>query len=102
VAGAHGSGVPVMHDFTAALKSLDNAGIAGFLIYLIYRLVDKWAPKFLDAQQKTAEAMLTLAGSVKDGQGEQREMAMAIRVLSTEIGDVKGMLRELVDGKKGA
>lgn len=72
------------------------------MIYLIYRLVDKWAPKFLDAQQDSAKAMLTLAGSVKEGQGEQREMLIAIRVLATEIGDVKGLIRDLTGKREAA
>jgi hypothetical protein len=76
-------------------RTLENMGIAGLMIYLIYRLADKWLPKFLAAQQSTAEAMLRLAASVKEGQGEQREMLIAIRVLAVEIGDVKELLREL-------
>ncbi len=91
-----------MNELISLIKSLENAGVAGLMSYLIYRLVDKWAPKFLDAQQETAKAMLTLAASVKEGQGEQREMLIAIRVLATEIGDVKGLLRDMAADKENA
>ena len=85
----------MINELIGMLKGMENFGIAGLMVVLIYRLVDKWAPQFLAAQQETAKSMLTLAGAVKEWQGEQREMLIAIRVLATEIGDVKGLLRDL-------
>jgi len=83
-----------------------NLGIAGFCIYSLYRLADKWAEKFLDVQGKQAVAMGDLAAAVREGQGDQREVLLAVRVIATEQRELKGWIKELDghirQGAKGA
>lgn len=98
-----------MTDLIEAMKGMGNFGIAGLICLLIYKLVDKWAPQFLAASQATSKAlteqsvaltgqskaMTDLATVVNEGHGQQREMLTAIRVLATEVGDLKGLVKEL-------
>lgn len=74
-----------MKDVVDILKMAGNYGVLGLMMVLIYRLVDKWAPQFLAAHQDQAKAMASLATAVKEGQGEQREILLAVRVLATKI-----------------
>jgi len=87
-----------MNQVIEGLKVIESAGVAGLIIYCLYRLVDKWAPRFLAEQQATSAAMTGLATAVKQGLEDQRETLIAVRVLATEIGDVKRMLGERGQG----
>lgn len=80
------------------LRLAENLGIAGMMIYLLYRLVDKWASqaidlgaKFLNSQEKQAKAIEDLAGSITHGQDEQRELLLAVRVLATKIDGIAAL-----------
>jgi hypothetical protein len=80
---------------------LENAGVAGLIIWCIYRLVDKWAPKFLEAQQHSAQAMDALAVAFREGREEQRDILIAVRLLAKQQEEMKDFLVEL-DRKLGA
>lgn len=68
-----------------ALKLMENFGISALILIGIWKLADKWAGKFLEAQTKQAEAMGELASAVRDGQGEQREVLVAVRALAVQV-----------------
>lgn len=78
---------------TELIKAALNLGVSGLLLCLIYRLLVGWAPKFLAAQQGQAEAMAALAAAVKEGQGEQREVLLAVRVMAGKLDEVRGMVQ---------
>ncbi len=72
-----------------------NLGFSGMLLYVIWKLTDKWAGKFLDVQAAQAKAMAELAAAVKENQGEQREVLLAVRVLAVKVDETKGWIRDL-------
>ncbi|HEY3416297.1 MAG TPA: hypothetical protein VGM23_05375, partial [Armatimonadota bacterium] len=72
-----------------------NYGVAGLIIVLIYRLVDRWAPRFLEAHQAQAKAMGELASAVKDGRDKQEHVVLALRALATEIREQRESIKEL-------
>jgi hypothetical protein len=88
-----------MDQMVGLIKALENAGIAGLIVYLIYRLVDKWAPKFLaerqeqtkaitqqtEAMSQQATALTQLAETQKVGMERQHETEMAVRALAAQI-----------------
>src|SRR5438445_628267 len=86
------SGAALMSDYGWAVKAVSDFGVLGVLIVALvmaYRLTDKWAGRFLDSSQaqtqalaNQATAMGDLATVVKEGQGEQREVLMAVRLLA--------------------
>lgn len=74
-----------MSEIIAAVKEFGNLGIAGLLVYVGWKLLDKWAAQFLLAQQQQASAMVDLAATLKASQGEQREVLLAVRALATQV-----------------
>ena len=84
-----------MSDFSWAAKLLADFGVLGVFVVAIvmaYRLTDKWAGLMVAAQNaqaaataKQAEAMGAMAAAVKDGQGDQREVLIAVRVLADRM-----------------
>lgn len=82
------------------LKLAGNYGVAGLLIFLLYRLVDKWAPQFLTAHQAQARAMGELANAVKEGREEQQHVVIALRALATQVRDLDEHIR--AERAKGA
>lgn len=74
-----------LRDFLEALKALGSIGVGGLIIWLLYKLVDRWAPQFLAAHQQQAKAMTDLAGAVREGREEQRDLVMAVRALAAKI-----------------
>jgi hypothetical protein len=91
-----------MRDYLDLFKVLGDAGSTGLLIYVIYRLLSKWAGPFLAAQQAQAEAMTSqatamtkLAKAVDEGQGEQREVLLAVRTMATKLDDACGWMRDI-------
>lgn len=84
-------------------KVLDFGGMA-LCVYLAWRLLDKWAGKFLDAQRAQTEALMqqavataSLAASVKDGQENGREVLIAVRLLADRIEMQKDYLIRIDD-----
>jgi len=84
-------------DWTWLIKALD-LGLSALLILLIYRLTDKWAGRFLEAQTKQAEAMGDLAAAVRSSIGDQREILLAVRVLATKQDETRMWIQELAQG----
>ena len=87
-----------MSDFSWAAKLAADFGVMGVMIVgviLLYRLADKWAGLFLDAQKSQAAAMSSLATAVRDGQSDSREMLIAVRVLADRIDAHKGYLEAI-------
>jgi hypothetical protein len=69
-------------------------GICCLMMGLIYKLVDKWAGEFLAAHKQQASAMTTMAESVKQSMTDSREILIAVRVQSQQIGDLKTLIEE--------
>lgn len=83
-------------------KLVSNLGSTGLVIFFGWKLVDRWAGRFLEAQKEQSAAMKTqaaamgeLAESVKDGQGEQHEILLAIRAQASKMDELKGWVRQL-------
>jgi hypothetical protein len=84
------------------VKLAADFGITGVMVVgllLFYRLADKYAGLFLEAQKgqsaamgEQATAMASLATAVKDGQSDQREVLIAVRVLAERIDTQKQYL----------
>ena len=67
--------------------------------FLMWRLMDKWAGRFLDAQTGQTTAMTqqavataALATAVQEGQVDQREILLAVRMLADRIDQQKTYL----------
>ncbi len=73
---------------------LANFGFGGLILFFAWKLADKWAAPFLEAHKKQAEAMTTLAESVKQSATDSREILIAVRVQSQMIGDLKALIQE--------
>jgi hypothetical protein len=84
-------------DYVDLLKALMDLGTTALLIVTAAWLANKWAPKFLEAQQGQARAMTELASAVKEGQSDQQETLVAVRVLAQKVDEVKGWMRDLDD-----
>jgi hypothetical protein len=91
-----------MRDYLELFKVLAGWGPTGLLIFVVYRLLDKWAAPFLRAQQAQAEAMTSqatamtqLAKAVEEGQGEQREVLLAVRTMASKLDDLRGWMRDI-------
>lgn len=94
-------------DLAWAVKAASDLGVVGILmvaLVMAYRLINKWGGEFLaasTAQTKAmadqASAVANLASVVKDGQTDQREVLIAVRVQSAAMEEMKGYLRELND-----
>ena len=82
-------------EYGLAARILENLGSAGLLIWVVWKLVDRWAGKFLEVQSAQAKAMGDLAGAVRDSLGDQRELLIAVRVLATKVEEQKQWLKEL-------
>ena len=90
--------------YAARLASEFGAvGLAVLAAVLLYRLVDKWAERFLGAQREQtaamsaqAAALLGLASVVREGQSDQREVLIAVRVMSDRL-ERHGKYLETID-----
>ncbi len=84
-----------MNEYSLAVKIVESLGTTGLIIFVVWKLVDRWAGQFLGAQNKQAQAMADLAAAVREGQGEQRELLIAVRVLATKVDETKAWVKEL-------
>ena len=94
-----------MGDWTWAGKLASDFVVLGVMVcfgILLYRLVDKWAAKFLDAHvgQATAIAaqatsMTALVELVKEGQTTQSDMLVAMGVMADRIERQRGYLEAI-------
>jgi len=88
------------------VKAVESLGSTALILVIIWKLTDRWAGKFLETTAKflevgvsqanaagqQAQAMVTLANAVKDGQGETREVAVVLRVLATKVDELKKLV----------
>jgi len=84
------------------LKLIQQLGISGLSVYLLYRLLDRYLVKFLEHMGKFVEinatqaaSIATIAESTGKSLDEQRDVAMALRVMSRQLEQVTGRLKEL-------
>ena len=89
-----------MVDYLGVLKVIESLGSTGLILYIIWRLVDRWAGEFLKASNAQASAMGELAAAVKEGQGDARETLLAMRVLATKIDDMKRSVDHFTDVRR--
>jgi len=87
-------------DNTILWKAVENLASTGLILWVIWKLLDKWAGPFLDAALKQASAMGALATAVKEGQGDSRETLLAIRVLATEVREMKRSVDQWNDTRR--
>ena len=95
-----------MNELTGIAKVAADFGGIGVLavaLFLLYRLADKFGSAFLRASQEQtvamsqqASAVTQLVESVKEGQSDQREVLMAVRMQSDKI-DRQGRYLEAID-----
>ncbi len=84
-----------MSEYTLLGKIVESLGITGLMLFVIWKLVDKWAGQFLAVQGKQATAMGDLAAAVREATGDQRELLLAVRVLATKVDEQKNWIKEL-------
>lgn len=84
-----------MNDWGIVSRVIENIGTSGLLMLLIYKLTDRWAGKFLEAQTSQATAVTDLANAIKTSVGDQRELLLAVRVLATKQEETKLWVEEL-------
>jgi hypothetical protein len=92
-------------EYLELIKAGLNLGTTGLLIVVAGYLVNKWAGKFLTAQQDQAKAMGELAMAVRDGQKEQGELLLAMRVMAAKLDEVKSAVQSIAipaGGRNGA
>ena len=94
-----------MDDWVWLQRLLENFGSGTLVAFVVWKVVDKWAGQFLEAQKAQANAMASLAEAVKNAQTDQREVLIAVRVLARQIEEQKeylvGIEREIkrADGR---
>jgi len=79
------------------IKGFLSFGMAGLMLLVGWRIVDKWAGKFLEAQMEQGKAMQRLAAAVEGGQGEQHDMLLALRVVASQQTELKDWMKELAE-----
>jgi hypothetical protein len=91
-----------MAEYSVWGRIIENLGATGLMVLVLWKLVDKWAGRFLEAQIKQASAMgeqasamSGLCAAVRDGQGGQQELLLAVRVMATKIDEVKVSTKEI-------
>src|SRR5581483_2776303 len=91
-----------MKDFGWLQDLLQNFGAGALVTFVFWKVVDKWAGQFLDAEKAQASSVAGLADAVKDAQTDQREVLIAVRVLGREIETQKEYLVEIEDAMRKA
>ena len=81
-----------MAEFIEVLKLAGNYGAAGVIVWFMWRLTNKWAGLFLEAQKdqveamsKQASAMTGLAEAMGRAQADQRDVLIAVQVIAQQI-----------------
>jgi hypothetical protein len=95
---------------TWAIKLALDFGVMGLFalaMYLGFRMISRWTPKMLgammaqtDAVSKSAVAVTDLATVVREGQGDQREVLIAVRVLADRIDSQRKCLAAIEENCK--
>jgi len=88
-----------MNDFI--LKIVTTLGVPGLSIFLLYRLLDRYAAKlvehagrFVDASVRQSAATADLVAAVRLNSTDQRDVLLAVRSMSTELAALKGWVKE--------
>ena len=84
-----------MNEYTELFKAAGNFGVAGLLIAAACWGAIKFGGPLVAAQQKQAGALEKLAAAVKEGEGEQRELLLACRVMGTKLDELQNWARQL-------
>ena len=88
------------NEYSLLLKLVETLGSTGLIVFVIWKLADRWAGKFLEVSVKQASALGELAVAVKEGQGDARETLLAMRVLATKIDDMKRSVDHFTDTRR--
>jgi hypothetical protein len=85
-----------MTDIATGMKLLTDWGAAGMVCWLVWKLADKWAAAFLKAQTDQtaamtdqAKAITELVQAVRDGQNDQHEVLLAVRVMARQVEEMR-------------
>lgn len=79
----------------ALLFKLADLSVTAFFLFLLWRLVDKWAGRFLEQQSKQVAAMELMAKAVGESKGEQQDLTLAVRALASKIDEQRGWLKQI-------
>ncbi len=89
-------------EYSIFLEVFKSLGVTGLIVLAAWKfgtalleMLKSWAPQFLKASQDQAAAMAALAQAVRDGQGEQREVLLAVRVMATKVDEMRGTVETL-------
>jgi hypothetical protein len=89
-------------EYSLLLRVVENLGVAGLLLFVVYKLADRWAGKFLTSFTEQSKVIVTqtgalvdLATAVRESHSEQRDLVLAVRVLATKVEATRGWVREI-------
>ena len=89
-----------MDDFL--LKLIQQLGVPGLITWLAYKLLDRWVAKFLklggsylEVNRMQASSFAEMATAVKESRDEQKDVILAVRVLTAKFDENTGWLREM-------
>ncbi len=91
-----------MNEYSGLVEIVKTLGISGLVIYVAWKVIDKWAGRFLEVQIQQATSMGAqatatsgLAAAMREGQGQQQELMLAVRVMATKLDETMGLAREI-------
>lgn len=100
-----------MSEWSWLAKMGSDASIATVLLagmVMLYRLLDKYGAAFLaeakgqvQSMTEQAASVTALAASVREGQTEQREVLMAVRVQARVLEEIREFMAELSRERSG-
>jgi hypothetical protein len=84
------------------IKILQTLGVPGLTIWLIYKLLDRYVgqflghmTKFVEVNAQQAAAVTAIVASVQEAQSLQKDVGMALRAMSAQLGELIGRVKEL-------
>jgi hypothetical protein len=84
------------------LKLLNGLGVPGLITFLVYKLFNSWIEKllelggrYLEVNRTQATAFAEMAIAVKESRDEQKDVILAVRVLTAKFDENTGWLREM-------
>ena len=89
-----------MDDFL--IKLISQLGVPGLITFLAYKLLDRWVAKFLElggsyleVNRTQATAFAEMAASIRESRDEQKDVILAVRVLTAKFEETTGWMREM-------
>ena len=86
------------------LKLIQSLGVPGMTVFLLYKLLDRYFAKamaefaaFNQTSAKQAQSMESVATLSQGHREEQRDVAMALRVLSKQMETMSARVKEMDD-----